>query len=705
MDAETVRAASSIFGKAENWLTAPSNEESILLPRHGKYPRMPVSSSRRQLALPLGLQLLGLIGGALIVAQLVTLALTILIPPASVQRWDLDAVATSLLGQADDDTLDRRRMAGPPDISQPGWLVSETSREALAKRVNRPTRDVVLAFYTQLPVGGTAVPVNQPSARLSATSGEAQAGSLAIWESFVGAAHAQAGPGGPPPGGMPGGGFPGGGFPGGGPLGGGPPLGGGAPGGLPGGGTAGGNAPGTGPQGTPPDSTSAQVSGGGAPPAAGQPAISGSPPPATVTQPGAGLSPAAPPASQLASPPLGGSSLRMPQAVPQPRPTARMPTPVVPALTRPAAAPDAGIAVPSISPAVTGRGAAGPTPSSETPQPIPFRETKSILSFTTPPFIEGDFIAAIRQADGSWIAVAPKAEPFPNRWQKRVMLWFALSLLIVTPLVWLFARRIVKPLEGFAHAAETLGRDPSATVMPLSGPAEIGRAARAFNQMRNRLRAFVDDRTAMVGAISHDLRTPLTRLRFRLEDVPDDQRGDLLAEVDEMELMISQVIAFIRDASTPGPRERVDLTALVESTVNNARLTGNDIQLEASGQIPVEVDPIGIRRLFANLLENAVKYGGHPRVRVAVQGDVAVAEVIDDGPGIPEDERERAFEPFFRCEEARESEKPGSGLGLAVCRSIARAHGGDVQLEQREEGFVASLVLPSLYVDGLRKAA
>jgi signal transduction histidine kinase len=137
-----------------------------------------------------------------------------------------------------------------------------------------------------------------------------------------------------------------------------------------------------------------------------------------------------------------------------------------------------------------------------------------------------------------------------------VLAWFILSLVIVSPLAWFFARRIVLPLEGFAQAAEMLGRDPSATIIPLKGPAEIGRAAHAFNQMHNRLRAFVDDRTAMVGAISHDLRTPLTRLRFRLEDVPEDQRPALLREVAEMESMINEVIVFIRDASTPGARQR-----------------------------------------------------------------------------------------------------------------------------------------------------
>lgn len=696
---------------------------------------MPASLSRRPLALPLGLQLLGLIVGALIVAQLVTLALTILIPPAPVLRWNLDAVAASLLGTADDDRLERRRMAGPPDIGQPGWLVSESSREALARLVDRPVGEVVLAFYTQLPVGGAAVPVNNPAARLSDASGGA-ATSPALWENFVGIAHAQAGPGGaPPPGGQPGGGFPGGGFPGGAP-GGGPP--GGAPpgGGVPGGGVPGGGVPGGGPPGgsqgapsTPPPGAAPASDGGGPPGGVGQAPASMEPVSAGPASMGpasmgpaagppgvAGLSPAAPPGLPLAPSAVGGPLLRTPLPAPsapaeapaQPPSPAATPAPG-PAARAVAAQPSeaaepAAARLPAPIAAEDARPAASPVAPSGTPLPIPFRETKSILSFTTPPFIEGDFIAAMRQDDGSWIAVAPKAEPFPNRWQKRVIAWFFLSLLVVTPLIWLFTRRLVKPLEGFARAAETLGRDPSAMVVPLTGPAEIGRAARAFNQMRDRLRAFVDDRTAMVGAISHDLRTPLTRLRFRLEDVPDDQREELLAEVDEMELMISQVIAFIRDASTPGPRQRIDLTALVESSVNNARLTGSEIQLEASGRIPVEVDPVGIRRLLANLLENAVKYGAHARVRVAVRGDVAVAEVIDDGPGIPEDERERAFEPFFRCEQAVESAKPGSGLGLAVCRSIARAHGGDVHLEQRAEGFVASLNLP-LFLDGRARRA
>jgi signal transduction histidine kinase len=208
----------------------------------------------------------------------------------------------------------------------------------------------------------------------------------------------------------------------------------------------------------------------------------------------------------------------------------------------------------------------------------------------------------------------------------------------------------------------------------------------------------------MVGAISHDLRTPLTRLRFRIEYVPDDQREGLLKEVTEMEAMISQVIAFIRDASTPGPRERVDFAELIAGSVADARLVGGRVEIERNANIPVDVDAVGIRRLLGNLLENAVKYGDSAKVRVSLSGGEAVAEIVDAGPGIPEDEFDRAFEPFYRSETARRSGHAGSGLGLAVCRSIARAHGGDVSFTHGQDGFVARVAVPAAFDPALRPA-
>ncbi|HWU01165.1 MAG TPA: ATP-binding protein [Novosphingobium sp.] len=697
----------------------------------------PRNRGRLGAGLPLGMQMIALLVCALLTAQLVTLALTVLFPPEAPRQWDLAQVAQALSGGPVANRLERQRMAGPPDLSAPGWLVSQSSREALARQLGRDNDAVVLAFYTQLPVGGVAVPASTQSPLAQAEPVSAWGGRLAL----IPSAHAQSGPaspgghmpGGGFPGGFPGGGFPGGSFPGG------PMPGGHMPGGLPGGKMPGGRMPGGMMPGSGPGGASAgsghTPSGngpGGQPPAqpgapagSGQggtggtitlPAREGGPLGGIQGGPGAlsAITPITPMVQPVTLPATPG--LSAPVAAPSGKASVAQPLPRIDGhtLAHALATPAGTLATPVAAPVASsapeaGKAAAGSnaTPlatASEKPQPIPFRHAGSgTLAASGAPFIEGDFIAATRNPDGSWTAVAPAAEPFPNRWQTQVMLWFVLSLAIVSPLAWLFARRIVRPLEGFAQAAEALGRDPSATIMPLSGPAEIGRAAYAFNQMRYRLRAFVDDRTAMVGAISHDLRTPLTRLRFRIEDVPEPIQPGLLKEVTEMEQMIAHVIAFIRDASTPGKREIVDLVELVEGSVRDAKLIGGAVEFEAQGHFPVEVDPVGIRRLLGNLLENAVKYGDHARVRLTMLEGEAVAEVIDNGPGIPEAEWDHVFEPFYRTEAARKSGKPGSGLGLAVCRSIARAHGGDVALGRAPEGFVARVSVPLLYAE--RRAA
>ena len=164
-----------------------------------------------------------------------------------------------------------------------------------------------------------------------------------------------------------------------------------------------------------------------------------------------------------------------------------------------------------------------------------------------------------------------------------------------------------------------------------------------------------------------------------------------------MEAMISSVLSFIRDASTANVRERLDLGMLVEDVAQDATMIGSDVTLERMASAPVEVDVLGMRRLLANLVENAVKYGQRARIRLAVDDNAAIAQIIDDGPGVPEDELERAFEPFYRASNAAASGKSGTGLGLAVCRSIARAHGGDVRLRRSAEGFSAELRLPLAY--------
>ncbi|OXE36040.1 MAG: two-component sensor histidine kinase [Phenylobacterium zucineum] len=305
-----------------------------------------------------------------------------------------------------------------------------------------------------------------------------------------------------------------------------------------------------------------------------------------------------------------------------------------------------------------------------------------------------NFIAAVRGQDGRWTVVEPGPDPFPNAWQKRLLLWLTGCALLTAPLGYLFAWRITAPISAFAQAAEALGRDPTGAILPLSGPAEIGAAARAFNNMQARLKRYIEDRTGMVGAISHDMRTPLARIRFKLESAPPDLKAAVLADVGQMEQMITSVLAFIRDASAGRPREQMDLRSLLECVVDDAALMGQAVSLEDGEGVTIQADSLGLTRLFGNLVDNAVKYGGEARLRLSIQDGEALVEITDRGPGLTPFELERVFTPFYRAEGARTLDGGGVGLGLAVARSIARAHGGDVVLAVNPKGLTARVRLP-----------
>jgi two-component system OmpR family sensor kinase len=310
--------------------------------------------------------------------------------------------------------------------------------------------------------------------------------------------------------------------------------------------------------------------------------------------------------------------------------------------------------------------------------------------------IIGGFVAAVRQDDGRWLVVHPKPSPFPNDWQRKAGLWMLACLLMAGAAGWWFARRITAPIDRFADAAGRLGRDPNGPPMDLDGPAEIGRAASAFNEMQVRLKRYVGDRTAMVGAISHDLRTPLSRIRFKLEARSPDP-ASILGDVEQMEAMIASVLAFIRDSAAVARREKLDLLSVVEVVVDDAALVGGAVQLTEGQPLIVEGDAMALRRLLANLVDNALKYGGAARVRVTAQDRIAAVEIEDDGPGMRPEDLARAFEPFYRADASRNLDEGGVGLGLAVARSLARAHGGDVELIPRngsQSGMTARVTLP-----------
>jgi signal transduction histidine kinase len=226
--------------------------------------------------------------------------------------------------------------------------------------------------------------------------------------------------------------------------------------------------------------------------------------------------------------------------------------------------------------------------------------------------------------------------------------------------------------------------------------------------MQERLRRFVGDRTLMLAAMSHDLKTPLTRIRLRTELIGDGaQQGKILADIDEMTAMIESTLAFARDDARREAPLLVDLGALVESVYENAIDTGHDVEMSSARQvIHVICRPVAISRAVANLVGNAVKYGGGARVSLDRVADRAVVTIDDDGPGIPEDEREKVFAPFYRIEGSRNRDTGGVGLGLAVARNSAREHGGDLTLGRNEGGGLrARLELPAVEARDVRRNA
>ncbi len=306
----------------------------------------------------------------------------------------------------------------------------------------------------------------------------------------------------------------------------------------------------------------------------------------------------------------------------------------------------------------------------------------------------GHFSAGFHLPDGRWRIVQPATHGI-EPWHWRMALWLLGLLLAVAPFAWLVARRVVKPIALFAAAAERLGRDPRADPLPLDGPAEIATAAAAFNEMQARIGRYVDDRVTMAAAMAHDLRTPLMRLALRVEKAEHHLRAAMEADIAEMSEMIGASLAFVRDTARAPRRQKLSLRALVESVADEMVDLGADVAVAAGEDVVIDADVAGLKALLANLIGNAIAYAGQARVRIARLDDHALIEVADDGAGLPADLLDRVFEPFFRAEPSRNRETGGSGLGLASARAVARAHGGDVELFNREEGgLLARVLLP-----------
>jgi signal transduction histidine kinase len=253
------------------------------------------------------------------------------------------------------------------------------------------------------------------------------------------------------------------------------------------------------------------------------------------------------------------------------------------------------------------------------------------------------------------------------------------------------------PLKRLSDAADRFGADVNAAPIVERGPREVRHAAAAFNRMQRRLRQFIQDRTRMLAAMSHDLRTPLTRLRLRTEMMEDaEQREKMLSDLEEMEQMVGAALAFAREQAADEPAEVHDLKRLAEMVCADAVETGQNVRLVRAETVTVLMRPGALKRAVVNVVENAVRYAGGAEVTLESAGDDAVLRVIDHGPGIPEAERENVLRPFYRCEHSRSRDTGGIGLGLSIASDAVSAHGGRMALlETPGGGLTVEIRLPA----------
>ncbi|MDX2219300.1 MAG: ATP-binding protein [Burkholderiales bacterium] len=302
---------------------------------------------------------------------------------------------------------------------------------------------------------------------------------------------------------------------------------------------------------------------------------------------------------------------------------------------------------------------------------------------------------AVKLSDGKWLAHTigvvhrRPALPPPNYqgWTYTLIGVLIIALAAAVAVVW--------PLRQFARRVDAFAADLSLPSMPERGPNEVVSATRALNRLHERLSTLLRSRTDMLTAVSHDLKTPVTRLRLRAESLAEGELKEKInRDLDEMEALIAATLDYFR-AGTPSDAPAVlNLTHLVAEIVNDTPQWRDSVSVSAAGPVMARASVVGLRRILANLIDNAVKYGGSADIEVRASGGRAEVVIRDPGPGIPDSELERVFEPFYRIEGSRNRDSGGSGLGLAIARELARAAGGDIQLCNTNPGLIATLSLP-----------
>jgi len=294
--------------------------------------------------------------------------------------------------------------------------------------------------------------------------------------------------------------------------------------------------------------------------------------------------------------------------------------------------------------------------------------------------------------DGRWLVMRQGRNWAELGWIARAAGIIGGTLLLLSILALWFARYLTRPIRSFSEAVQAVGVNPQSEPVVEEGPRELRGAARAVNTMQARLRALIADRTKTLAAVAHDMRTPLMRLRLAAEHAEPEHRERMAKEIGEVEALVASFIAFARDDPAEEARVRLDVAALLQSIADDHADQHRSVTFEGDERLIITGQSLGLKRLFANLVENALKYGDSARIKLRSEDGAVVIDVEDDGPGIPGEQRESVFEPFVRL---NEQGARGAGLGLAAARSIARAHGGDIVILDAEQGALLRVTLPA----------
>jgi signal transduction histidine kinase len=319
------------------------------------------------------------------------------------------------------------------------------------------------------------------------------------------------------------------------------------------------------------------------------------------------------------------------------------------------------------------------------------------------PELHADFVAhprirfmAVNYGDDSWVIFAASVKQFWLSRNTRLMMWLAYMALAIIAVQALAAWQLSRPIVKLSDAVRLFGANSSAPPIAESGPKEMRDVIKSFNAMRAQIQKFMAYRVAMLAAISHDLRTPLTRMRLRGEFIEDEeQQQRLFRDVDEMQAMVEGALAFFRDDAAEEDATQIDLPGILKTIANDFADHGVEIAYEGPAHAVCHGRPFALKRAFTNLVENAVKYAGPPGIMLRQEADRLVVTVRDGGPGIPEEAMEKVFNPYFRVESSRNRTSGGVGLGLTAAQSIIRGHGGEIVLKNRPEGGLdAEVTLP-----------